>query len=89
MATYFVRETDEEACTGCGSCVEICPVDALTMEGDFPALDEDWCIGCGVCVAKCPDEAAQLKLRSDRAGHMPAPNFKELHERILEEKEVY
>jgi ferredoxin len=86
MATYFIRETDEEACTGCGTCVEICPVDALTMEGDFPALDEGWCIGCGVCVVKCPEKAAQLKLRRDRAGHMPAPNFKELHERILEEK---
>jgi NAD-dependent dihydropyrimidine dehydrogenase PreA subunit len=86
MATYFVREMDEEACTGCSTCVEICPVEALTMEGDFPALDEGWCIGCGVCVAKCPEKAALLKLRRDRAGTMPAPSFKELHERILEEK---
>ena len=86
MATYFIRETDDDACTGCGECVQVCPVDALTMEGDFPTVDEEWCIGCGVCVSKCPATAAQLKLRPDKADHMPAPDFKELHEKILEEK---
>ena len=86
MATYFIRETEEDECTGCGECVEVCPVDAVTMEGDFPAVDEEWCIGCGVCVAKCPTTAAQLELRPDKVGHMPARDFKTLHEKILEEK---
>jgi ferredoxin len=86
MATYFIRETDEDECTGCGECAEVCPVEALTMENDFPTVDEEWCIGCGVCVAKCPTTAAQLELRTDKVGHMPTPDFQELHERILEEK---
>ncbi len=86
MATYFIRETDKDACTGCGECFDVCPVDAITTEGDFPAVDKEWCIGCGLCVAKCPNEAARLKLSPDRADHMPALDFKELHERILEEK---
>ena len=86
MATYYLRDTDEEECTGCGDCVELCPVDALTLEGEHPTLDEDWCIGCGVCVAKCPNGAAKLRLRPDRIDVVPPRNFKELHERILEEK---
>jgi NAD-dependent dihydropyrimidine dehydrogenase PreA subunit len=86
MATYFIRETDEDECTGCGECVEVCPVDAVTVENDFPAIDEEWCIGCGVCVAKCPTAAAQLQLRPDKIGEMPAPDFKKLHAKILEEK---
>ncbi len=86
MATYFIRETDEDACTGCGQCAHVCPVDAVTMEGDFPAVDEGWCIGCGVCTAKCSNAGARLKLRPDRGNLMPARDFKELHERILEEK---
>jgi len=87
MATYFIRKTDTDECTGCGECVEACPVDAITMEGDFPTVDEDWCIGCGVCVDKCPSEAAKLKLRPDKRGQLPISNFRKLHERILSEGE--
>ena len=54
MATYFLRETDQEKCTGCGECVEICPVQVIKMEGDFPVVDKEWCIGCGVCAVPCP-----------------------------------
>ena len=85
MATYFIRKTDTDECTGCGECVEVCPVDAITMEADIPIVDEDWCIGCGVCVDKCPSQAANLKLRSDKKGQFPISNFQELHERILRE----
>lgn len=87
MATYFIRETDESVCNGCGECVEACPVDAIRMEGDFPRVDEDWCIGCGICVANCPSEAAYLKLRPDREDQLPNSTFRELHERILRERQ--
>jgi len=83
MATYFIRETDEGKCSGCGACVDVCPVDALTMGDDFPIVDRDWCVGCGLCSAQCPTSAAKLRPKSD---HIPASNFRELHERILAER---
>jgi ferredoxin len=83
---YFIRYTDEEKCTGCGTCVDICPVNALTMDGEFPVIDEDWCVGCGVCALQCPAEAAKIKPRSDRAGQSLPADFVELHGRILKEK---
>ncbi len=83
MATYFLRETVEENCTGCGACVEICPVDAIKMEGDLPAIDHDWCIGCGVCSVPCPSGAVRL---ARRPGISPPATFKELHEQIIREK---
>lgn len=88
MATYFLRETDEDACIGCGECVDICPVDALKMEEGTLLLDEEWCIGCGVCATRCSTGAISMKLRTDRTGHLPAPTFRELHEKILEEKDL-
>jgi len=86
MATYFLRETDENECTGCGSCVEICPVDALELEDETPTVDHEWCIGCGVCATVCPTGAIKMALRPDRTGELPAKNFKDLHEKIMEEK---
>ncbi|MBW1701081.1 MAG: 4Fe-4S binding protein [Deltaproteobacteria bacterium] len=86
MATYFIRETDLDECTGCGECSEICPVDAVRMEDDIPVVDMDWCIGCGVCVSRCPTEAAKIRLRPDKMGELPATNFAELHQVILREK---
>ena len=86
MATYFIRETDEEKCTGCSDCIEVCPVDALVMGNKFPTIDEEWCIGCGICVAQCPNGAAKLGLRPDRMDSVPPDDFEQLHQRILEEK---
>ena len=86
MATYFMRETDKDRCTQCGSCVEICPVDAIIVVDGQPLVDEEWCIGCGVCATVCPSDAATLKMREDKTEGLPAASFAELHEKILEEK---
>jgi len=83
MATYFLRETDQERCTGCGQCVDICPVQVIKMEGDFPVIDKEWCIGCGVCAAPCPVSAVKLVRKSDA---IPPKDFKELHSQILKER---
>ena len=83
MATYFLRETDQERCTGCGLCVDICPVQVIKMEGDFPVIDKEWCIGCGVCAAPCPVSAVKLVRKSDA---IPPKDFKELHGQILRER---
>ena len=50
---------DEEKCTGCGTCVESCPVEALKVNGKAK-VDEDICIDCGTCVDECPEEAISL-----------------------------
>ena len=86
MATYFLRGTDRDACTACGACAEICPVEALRLEGDLPVVDEAWCIGCGVCATVCPADAVVVKVREDRKGTAPASSFAHLHKQIRKEK---
>ena len=53
---------DEDKCTGCGNCVEICPSEVYQMEEDLsiPARPED-CIECWACVNQCPTESIQLE----------------------------
>ena len=49
---------DTEKCTGCGECVDICPVDvyALQNEKSVPVRAED-CEGCESCIEVCEQGA--------------------------------
>ncbi|UCF78373.1 MAG: FAD-binding protein [Candidatus Eiseniibacteriota bacterium] len=51
---------NEEACTGCGACVETCPFGALILEGDIVRVGEN-CNDCGACLSSCPTEALILE----------------------------
>ncbi len=86
MAVYFLRDTDPEGCTGCGACVEVCPVDAVDVEDDVARVDRAWCIGCGVCVDACPEGAVRLEPRPGR-GEVPQ-DFGTLHRTILDQKKA-
>ena len=50
---------DEEKCTGCGSCEEACPVEAIKVDKKAK-VDEENCIDCGTCVDECPEGAITL-----------------------------
>jgi len=52
---------DAELCTGCGTCIDQCPVSALSMEGDIPVADPDVCIACFCCQEICPEKAITLR----------------------------
>ncbi|RLB61984.1 MAG: sulfite reductase [Deltaproteobacteria bacterium] len=48
----------EEACSGCGICVENCPDQAITLgkDGLSPTLSTPPCLSCGRCIVVCPTE---------------------------------
>jgi uncharacterized protein (DUF362 family)/NAD-dependent dihydropyrimidine dehydrogenase PreA subunit len=54
-------QADPERCSGCGTCIDQCPVSALSMMGDLPQVDADTCITCFCCQEICPDKAIILK----------------------------
>jgi len=54
---------DEEKCTQCGLCQEVCRFDAIN---DFK-VDSIACEGCGFCFHICPDEA--IMMRENLSGH--------------------
>jgi len=53
-------KSDPELCTACGTCVDHCPVSALTMQDDHPVVDADTCITCFCCQEICPEKAISL-----------------------------
>ena len=45
---------DKDTCTACGSCIDICPPGAITLESDSACIIADLCEECGFCAADCP-----------------------------------
>ncbi|MBT4365721.1 MAG: 4Fe-4S binding protein, partial [Desulfobacteraceae bacterium] len=60
----FEVAVDEESCTGCGECVERCPLDAMSIEEDVVSINRNHCVGCGNCNSVCPEEALSMVRRS-------------------------
>ena len=53
-------EVDSEKCISCGSCVALCPVEAITFGDDLSVVfNKEKCVGstCGACVDACPVRA--------------------------------
>jgi heterodisulfide reductase subunit A len=53
---------EEELCTGCGMCVDVCPFDAATLDPLWETcrINDVLCKGCGTCPATCPSKAIRL-----------------------------
>ena len=53
-------EVDTEKCFSCGSCVALCPVEAISIAEDSTVqFDKEKCVGstCSICVDACPARA--------------------------------
>lgn len=73
--TNFIPEIEGESCNGCGKCVNVCPVEAMSLisannphrpKMKLARLDEDLCLGCGLCVRSCPKDSIHLQARPQR-----------------------
>ncbi len=47
---------DNNYCSACGLCIDICPVEAINIFGEYK-IDQNICIGCGLCKEDCPCNA--------------------------------
>ncbi len=60
-AYYIANIPDSDACTGCSSCEEFCPVRAVEVNGEGIAqINPDMCCGCGQCAHHCPDDVIRM-----------------------------
>jgi len=58
--TNYRLQHDEETCTTCLTCIDRCPMTALTVENEKIQLNRHRCIGCGLCVSTCPSGSMTL-----------------------------
>jgi NAD-dependent dihydropyrimidine dehydrogenase PreA subunit len=54
---------DDKKCTGCNTCVEICPMQVFELDTEkkkaVPKKPGD-CIGCRACEVQCPESAIKV-----------------------------
>lgn len=48
-------------CLGFGSCVKVCPFDAIHVENGIAVVDKEACKACGKCIAVCPKNLISLE----------------------------
>lgn len=83
----FVPTIDSELCTGCESCVDICPMDSLTMDtNDRVVRNPARCIGCGLCVSVCAEGSITLERVAQEQAAVPPENYTKLMRDIAHEK---
>jgi len=56
----MIEIKNKEQCNGCCACMNICPVQCISMERDaegfwYPCIDKSSCTDCGQCDAICPE----------------------------------
>ncbi|MFQ6105968.1 MAG: 4Fe-4S binding protein [Thermoplasmata archaeon] len=51
---------DPKRCNGCELCLQVCPLNAITLEEGI-AVIQDTCNDCGLCSDACPEDAIGAK----------------------------
>lgn len=58
----FQPTIDQEKCTGCGECVDICPSEVLELVNEkAEAVHAEECVGCESCIEVCEQEAITVE----------------------------
>jgi UDP-glucose 4-epimerase len=55
-------EVDQEACTGCEECMEVCVFKGMEMVDGKAHIRDEFCIGCGRCANVCPSDAISIEI---------------------------
>ena len=62
LITYVINE---DKCAGCGSCVKVCPVNAISGKNKKPhIIDSGICIKCGSCMEACPEKYNAVEIKT-------------------------
>jgi electron transport complex protein RnfB len=82
VSSPFRVKPDSNKCSGCGTCLDRCQMDALKLDNGKALLNPDRCIGCGLCVSTCSTGAMTLQRKSKKEQSYVPVNLTETYIRL-------
>ncbi|PLX18320.1 MAG: hypothetical protein C0601_04700 [Candidatus Muiribacterium halophilum] len=81
---------DVKKCINCGKCAEICPVEAISDNGESYQIDNSICIYCLACERECPQEAILVEYdkKFDASLHSAKNKNRSNNDVLTEKKEL-
>jgi ferredoxin len=62
LKNVVTLQLDENKCTGCKMCLDVCPHEVFKMNGSHAAIqNRDACMECGACSLNCPADAISVQ----------------------------
>ena len=84
VASNYYAQVNAELCTGCSTCAERCPTEAVKVQDAGAPVDLARCIGCGLCVPTCPENAMFLVKKAKEV--VPPETEKDLYDSVMAQK---
>lgn len=84
VGSNYYATVNSDLCTSIGTCIERCPMDAVSLNNGFASVDLGRCIGCGLCVPTCPENAIYLVKKEKEM--VPPLTEEDLFDAILAQK---
>ncbi|OGS27944.1 MAG: ferredoxin [Elusimicrobia bacterium RIFOXYB2_FULL_48_7] len=53
-------KVNQEKCTGCGKCADVCMVNAIKIEKGKAVINDN-CVECGICLNTCAVKALSIE----------------------------
>jgi len=87
VLSNYHAAVDADECTACETCLERCPMGAISINEDEVAhINLDRCIGCGLCVTTCPTKALRLELKPEDQRYTPPEKGRTLLEEMARKR---
>lgn len=83
QTNYFV-EIDEDSCTACHECIQLCQMEALVPVNNHTEVLGNRCIGCGVCLNACSSGAISLKKKDKET--VPPRTSRDMYMRMIRDR---
>lgn len=65
-----------DACTSCGLCERVCPMDTIALAADGKPRWADTCVQCVACIHRCPVHAIEYGTVTQKKGRYRHPELK-------------